>query len=54
LVNFTPWPLYPREITPIGVKREAEQAVELVWSFGKQTKLLHLPGFELQFFQPVA
>jgi hypothetical protein len=38
MVNFTPWPLYPRDITPLSIKHEAGQAAELVWTFWKRDK----------------
>jgi hypothetical protein len=38
MVNFTTWPLYPTEITPLGVKHAAGQEAELVWTFWKRDK----------------
>jgi hypothetical protein len=30
VVNFTPWPLYPQERTPVSIEQEAEWAPESV------------------------
>jgi hypothetical protein len=44
VVNFTPKPLYPREITPVPNEEEAEWAPQQVWEFWRRLK--PLPGFD--------
>jgi hypothetical protein len=34
VVRFKPWPLYPRERTPLTIEYEAGWAAEAVWGFG--------------------
>ena len=40
VVNFTPRPLYSREITPVPIEQEAGRATEPDWTFCKREKSL--------------
>jgi hypothetical protein len=44
LVNFTPWPLYSRERTPVAIEHEAEWGPEPVWMFYRRGKSLSAIG----------
>jgi hypothetical protein len=46
VVNFTPRSLYPQDITPVPIEKEAGWAPKSTWIFGEKENLLSLPGFE--------
>ena len=54
VMNVTPQPPYPHEITHISTKYGAMWAPEPVWAFGDEKGLLSLPKLEPGIFRPVA
>jgi len=43
---MTPWPLYPRERTPVPTEQQAGEAPEPAWTLEKPKNLLPLSGLE--------
>ena len=54
VINFTPWPLYPRERTKVPTEKEAMWAPQTVCGFWKEKLLLLLRGFQPRAVKPVA
>lgn len=42
--NFTSWPLYPREGTPVPIENDARLAPESVWPFSRRQKTFSYPA----------